>query len=296
VTAPLVATTGLTKRYGAVVALDDVHLAVPRGSVYGLVGPNGSGKTTLLSILVGLRRATAGTIEVGVSPDRMALVPDTPAFEPWLTARENVELARRLSAPELSTDRVDDALARTGLSEAADRRCGGFSRGMLQRLGLATAVVSDPELLILDEPASALDPAGRREVLDLVASLHGTATVLFSSHILGDVQEVCDTVGILRRGQLLFQGAIDGLLRGAAAPAYAVRLRSAPAAVLSALQAEDWVTAVDLTAPDLVHVAVRSADEAETHLPSVLAAAGARLVSLTPVQPDLESVFLELTR
>jgi ABC-2 type transport system ATP-binding protein len=295
-TAAQVETTGLTKVYGNVTALDSVDLRVPEGSVYGLVGPNGSGKTTMLSILVGLRRQTSGSMALRVDRKQIALVPDTPRFEPWLTARETVDLARHLSAPELPESRVLDALGRTGLRDAADRRVGGFSRGMLQRLGLATAVVSDPRLLVLDEPASALDPAGRREVLDLVASLHGSATVLFSSHILGDVQEVCDRVGILREGRLLFQGGIDELLQGRAAPAYAVRLRSPLEPVMTALRSERWVTRVDAVATDLLTVGAQSADAAESRLPAVLARAGARMVSVTPVQADLESVFLELTR
>lgn len=292
----LVATSQLVKRYGSQTALDGVDLQVPVGSVYGLVGPNGSGKTTLLSILAGLRRPSAGRSEVRADPGRVALVPDTPRFDPWLTAWECVDLARHLTAPHLPGERVDAALTQTGLAEAADRRCGGFSRGMLQRLGLATAVVSDPELLLLDEPCSALDPAGRREVLDLVAGFRGRATVLFSSHVLGDVQEICDTVGVLRRGTLLFQGPLADLLHGHARAGYALRLRAPVEPVAALLARQPWVTDVDAAAPDLLHVGVSDTDDAERHLPRLLADAGARMVSLVPLQPDLESVFLELTR
>ncbi len=145
------------------------------------------------------------------------MLADAPRFDPWLTGREVVELARHL------TDRqgdVDGVLEQAGLTEAASRRVGGYSRGMLQRLGVAAAIVGRPRLLLLDEPASALDPQGRREVLDLIARLRGSATVLFSSHILGDVQEVCDTVGVLDHGRLRFQGPLDELLVGAAGPRY----------------------------------------------------------------------------
>jgi ABC-2 type transport system ATP-binding protein len=293
---PLVATEGLSKRYGAQTALVDVDLAVPRGSVYGLVGPNGSGKTTLLSILVGLRAATSGSVRLGAGEGRVALVPDTPRFDPWLTAWECVDLARHLTAPHLPAERVDAALARTGLAEAADRRNGGFSRGMLQRLGLATAIVSDPELLLLDEPASALDPAGRREVLDLVAALRGSATVLFSSHILGDVQEVCDTVGILRRGALLYQGPLAALLHCAAVSGFAVRVRREAERVAAALTREPWVAAVARPAEDLLRVTVDDLELAEERLAGALASTGAPVVSVVPLQPDLEAVFLELTR
>src|SRR5262245_7552466 len=194
----IVATRGLRKEYGATVALDGVDLSVPRGSVYGLVGPNGAGKTTILGILSGLRRATAGSVVLGVDRRRMAVLPDTPEFEPWMRAREVVDLARTLVAPEVPPDRTDEALGEMGLSAAAHLSVGGFSRGMLQRLGLAATVVTEPDLLVLDEPTSALDPAGRREVLDLVSRLATRTTVLLSSHLLGDVQRVCDWVGILR--------------------------------------------------------------------------------------------------
>ena len=203
-------TTGLGKRYGTQVALDGVDLAVAEGSVYGLVGPTGAGKTTLLALLAGLRRPTAGNVHCGVDRRATALLPDTPQFDPWLTGREVIALAKELVAPGLPDDRVDGALRDAGLADAATRRVGGYSRGMLQRLGLAATVVGEPELLLLDEPASALDPAGRREVLDLIAHLRGHATVVLSSHMLADVQEVCDTVGILRAGRLQFQGPLAG--------------------------------------------------------------------------------------
>jgi ABC-type nitrate/sulfonate/bicarbonate transport system ATPase subunit len=154
--------------------------------VYGLVGPNGSGKTTLLSLLAGLRRPTAGTIELEVEPGRVAVLPDTPTFDSWLTGREVIDLARSLSAPHLPGSAVDDALARAGLTHAATRRVGGYSRGMLQRLGLATTLVGEPELLLLDEPCSALDPLGRREVLDTVRRLNreqGVTVVAITHHM-----------------------------------------------------------------------------------------------------------------
>lgn len=295
-TSAAVRTRSLHKVYGDHTALAGVDLEVATGSVYGLVGPNGSGKTTLFSIITGLRHASGGQVHVRADRGRVALVPDTPEFDGWLTAWECVDLARQLSAPDLPDRRVDEALARTGLADAAQRRVGGFSRGMKQRLGLATAVVSDPELLILDEPASALDPAGRREVLDLVAGFRGHVTVLFSSHILGDVQEICDTVGILRAGELLFEGTISTLLQGRAAPAYAIRLRSPLDPVVGRLRAADWVASVEVRASDLLSVGVSSVEHAERQLAGLLAAAEARVVSIVPEQADLESVFLELTR
>jgi ABC-2 type transport system ATP-binding protein len=242
-----------------------------------LIGPNGAGKTTLLSMLAGLRLPTAGRIDLGVTRDRIAVLPDTPHFEPWLTGREVVALAARLAGR--GEDRIDASLAEAGLADAAGRRTGGYSRGMLQRLGLAATMVSRPDVLLLDEPASALDPSGRREVLDLIGQLRGHATVVLSSHILSDVEEVCDTIGILRAGRLLYQGTLAGLLDGQAVSAYRVRLRSAAEPVIQALGQLPWVTAVTESAPGLLDISVRSLPEAEEHLPGALAAAGARVIS-----------------
>jgi ABC-2 type transport system ATP-binding protein len=291
----VVATRDLTKRYGPVTALEGVGLTVPRGSVYGLVGPNGAGKTTLLSILAGLRHPTSGDVELAIPRARMAVVPDTPSFEPWLTAREVVALARNLAGLTAEAEPVERILATTGLEDASDRRVGGFSRGMLQRLGLAAALAAEPALLILDEPAAALDPAGRRDVLDLVAGLRGDTTVIFSSHILGDVQQVCDTIGILRHGRLLFQGTTRELLVGRAAAAYSIRLRPPIDSAVAALEAAEWVTAVDRPGEDRLRVTVSSLDAAEAGLAGVLAASGARVVAIAPAEADLEHVFLELT-
>jgi len=291
----IVETSGLTKRYGSHTALDGVDLAVAQGSVFGLVGPNGAGKTTLLGILAGLRRPTAGDVRIAVPRRRMALLPDTPQFDPWLTGAEVVALARTLVAPQVPSQRVDEVLTEAGLGEAANRRVGGYSRGMLQRLGLAATVIGEPDLLLLDEPASALDPAGRREVLDLIAHLRGQATVILSSHILGDVQEVCDAVGVMRSGRLIFQGALEDLLVGRAVPAYRVHLRAPVEPAADALRAEDWVTGVEVTGVDTLRVGVRALAEAELRLPGALAAAGARVISLAPLAPDLEDVYLELT-
>jgi ABC-2 type transport system ATP-binding protein len=253
----MIETRGLTKDYGDRQALAGVDMRVPEGSVYGLVGPNGAGKTTLLGILAGLRRASSGSVELAVGPTQMAVLPDTPRFDPWLTGTEVVSLAQHLTDADSGSERVSAVLADAGLADAGQRRVGGYSRGMLQRLGVACTIVGQPRLVLLDEPASALDPQGRREVLDLISRLRGSATVLFSSHILGDVQEVCDTVGILDDGRLLFQGPIESLLVGQAVPRVRIRLRE---------------------------------------LPGELAASGAAVISFSPEEVTLERAFLELTR
>ena len=167
---------------------------------------------------------------------------------------------------------------------------------MLQRLGLAATIVGDPEVLLLDEPCSALDPGGRREVLDLIGRLAGRHTVLFCSHILDDVQEVCDAVGILRSGRLLFQGPLAELLIGRAAPSYTIRVRGSTESVAAALDREPWVQRVTRVGTEVLEVTATSAREAECGLAPALAAANAQVVSVVPSGADLETVFLELTR
>jgi ABC-2 type transport system ATP-binding protein len=288
----MIRTHRLSKTYGQTAALDAVDIRVAAGSVYGLVGPNGAGKTTLLGLLSGLRTATAGTMELGT--DRIAVLPDTPHFDSWLTAREVVDLARDLGGN--ASRPVDELLELTGIADAADRAVGGFSRGMLQRLGLAATLVGDPELVLLDEPCSALDPLGRREVLDLIARLRGEATIVFSSHILADVQEVCDTVGILRQGRLIFEGKLEDLLVGKAVPHYLVRLRAPLEPVIAQLSEVSWISGAEVVDPELIRVTATSLGAAESALVAELAAAGAHVVSLAPEAPSLEDVFLEVVR
>jgi ABC-2 type transport system ATP-binding protein len=282
---------GITKRYGSTLALDAVDLSVQRGSVFGLVGPNGAGKTTLLGILAGLRKPTGGAFTVNAR--RVAVLPDTPKFDPWLTAREVVGLSMNLAMVEGDPDAILD---RTGLLAVAGRRVGGFSRGMLQRLGLAAAVGGDPDLLLFDEPAAALDPAGRREVLDMVSNLRGEATIVFSSHILDDVQQVCDAIGILNEGRIVYDGTLEELVRGSSlVPSYQIRIRGNSDTVVEALEVCDWVTDVSCE-EDAVIVSATSAAVIEQELVRCLARTDAAIVSIAPVDRSLEDVFLEVTQ
>lgn len=290
----VVAVQDITKRYRETIALDHVTLRVDRGSVYGLVGPNGAGKTTLLGILSGLRRPSSGSFNVEAT--RVGVLPDTPRFDSWLTAREVVDLSRALVAPAVSADLVDAVLDQAGLLDVAHRKVGGFSRGMLQRLGLAAAVIGEPEVLLLDEPAAALDPAGRREVLDMVGALRGSATVVFSSHILDDVQQVCDTVGILKQGQLVYEGTLDQLVRNAGhEAAYAVRIRGDGEPLVEILRSSGWVSRVTLDA-EVITVTAASGAVLERELIRSLSRADVPIVSMGPVERSLEDVFLEVTK
>ncbi len=291
----LVTARGVRKMYGEHAALDGVDVTVAEGMVYGLVGPNGSGKTTLLSIIAGVRRATDGDLALGLPRSRMALLPDTPEFEPWLTAHEVVDLARHLVDPSIPRERVGEVLVDAGIGESMHRRCGGFSRGMLQRLGVAATLVGEPELLLMDEPASALDPAGRREVLNPIARQRGRRTVIFSSHILADVQEVCDTIGIMQRGRVIYEGSLEELLIGQAVPTYYVRLRGDESRARAEFEREPWVTGVEVVAPGELRLSVSDLPAAEQGIAGALARAGASVVRVYVEEASLERAFLELT-
>ncbi len=201
----------LTKRYGKLTALAGLNLTLHQGTVHGLVGPNGAGKTTMLSIISGLRRKTSGEITFGVPTNKVMLMPDTPDFFPLLTAREIVDLARYPFRKEVSEESVTEVIELVGLGDSIDRRVGGFSRGMKQRLGLATTLIGEPQLLLLDEPCSALDPIGRREILDVILRLRSKSTVLFSTHLLSDVEAVCDSVTVVDHGKTLYEGTVSGI-------------------------------------------------------------------------------------
>src|SRR3954449_8570307 len=211
---------GITKSFGDVVALDGVDLDVTRGQIHGLVGPNGAGKTTLLGLLLGLAVADGGQLEIlGVpvgrafaAPDGVAGFVDGPGLYPSLTARQNLAALAALRGRDGRTARIDDVLDEVGLTDVADDRAHGFSLGMRQRLGLAAALLTEPRLLVLDEPANGLDPAGTRHVHRVLTRLaaQGTAVVL-SSHRMDDVAALCSEVTILVTGRVVFSGPIGEL-------------------------------------------------------------------------------------
>lgn len=285
----------LTKKYGNHTVLDNVELRVEAGSVYGLVGPNGAGKTTLLSIIAGLRRSTSGDVTLDVKKQDIAVCPDVPEFEPWLTALEVMELAANLVGKSKTKAHLLKLLENAGLKDSVSRKVGGFSRGMTQRLALATTIVGDPKFVILDEPCSALDPSGRVEVLDMITRMSNQSTVIFSTHILADVQRVCDAVGVLDKGKLLYQGSLVDFLQENTEPIWNVTLRDGLNKVSAALAKCKWVTDVKRLTKTKLQVTGSSIDEIEQQLVYVLASSRAHVVSLEPVDSNLEHAFLHLT-
>jgi ABC-2 type transport system ATP-binding protein len=206
----------------AVIAVRDLNLRVEPGEVYGLLGPNGSGKSTTLKIILGLVSPTRGKAEIfgrdsreAASREGVGFLPESPYFYKYLTAAETLRFHGKLAGLHGSrlTNRIDELLQLVGLTSARDRRLSAFSKGMLQRIGLAQALVHDPRLVVLDEPTAGVDPAGSRDIANLIADLKRRGvTILLSSHLLGQVQEVCDRVGILAEGVLVREGAIGELL------------------------------------------------------------------------------------
>lgn len=283
---------GLSRRYGSITALVAVDLCVPAGSVFGLVGPNGSGKTTLLEIVAGIRRPSAGRVTVC---GEVAYCPDVAEFDPWLAAHEVLEVAAALLGRHVAPPAARAALERVGLADAADRRVGGFSRGMTTRLNIAAALIADPVLILLDEPAAALDPAGRAELLELTASLAPAATVILSSHDLADIEAVCDHVAILATGRLIYSGPIDTLLAQTAAPRWRLQLREPTAPTLAVLRRTSWASSIEELDGGRIEFTSSQPALVEAELPSLLASTHARVVSLCPQRSTLEQVFLALT-
>jgi len=296
-------TRGLQKHYGQRMALAGLDLSVPTGVVYGFLGPNGAGKTTTMRLLTGLIHPDAGTIEVLGRPfgrrdrrhlfDVGALI-ESPSFYPYLSARENLRALAAVGA-RTPNARIEELLELVGLRERARDKVQTYSLGMKQRLGIAAALLSDPTLLLLDEPSNGLDPAGivaMRETLKQLAA--SGKTVFVSSHILGEVQQLADVLGIIAAGRLVREGPIDELLQGEGVVRVRVAVSETAAAsrVLAGLVGED---AVPPTPGDDGWLSVHTEPERAAEVNRALATAGIYASGLE-TGSDLESLFLELTR
>jgi len=296
----------LKKYYGPVHALDGLNLDVAPGTVFGFLGPNGAGKTTTLRILTGLARPTSGQAQVaGVDvlkngnklAPHIGHLPEEPAFYPWMSPREFLDYLGRLyglSSSERAT-RTRELLELVRMEDVSNRHIGGFSRGMRQRLGVAAALIHHPEVLFLDEPASALDPVGRKEVLDLIENLRGQCTVVMSTHILADVERVCDVVGIIAKGRMLVQSPREELIERYAVPAFEVESDDpiALARWAADLGRLAWVTAVTAQNGTL-RITVKDMKKARRDLLSRAVSAGLVLKRYEEIRPSLEDVFLQL--
>ncbi len=301
---PAVELIGVHKVFRTSPALDGLSLSVPEGSVFGFLGPNGAGKTTTLRILAGLARATSGEARVlghdvaGAGGDVRALVgflPDVPAFYKWMTAPQYLRFAGSLFGLRGAAleARVAALLDLAGLA-GVGTRIGGFSRGMKQRLGVAQALVNAPRLLLLDEPTSALDPIGRREVLDMIAALRGRTTVFFSTHILADVERVCDTVAIIDNGQVAAHAPIDELRRRRGGLHRLAVEVDEPQRLTAALAGAAWLRDIVTAEDGGLRLSTDDLETAQRELPALVARLGLALRRLESDELSLEDVFVDL--
>lgn len=299
----------MRKTYGAVKALDGLDLSLEPGVVFGFLGPNGAGKTTTLRILAGLARPTAGQawikgIAVGPRSKARRLIgylPEEPRFYPWMRAREFlVDLVGGLCGMSRNEveGRAKELLALVGLEEAAERRIDGFSRGMRQRLGLAQALMNQPQVLLLDEPVSGLDPTGRHDVLALIHALRKGTTVFMSTHILSDVEKICDVVGVLDHGRLVALDSREALLRRYAVPVIEVTFNAAPEKVarwVEPLHGLQFVRDVKFSESN-VRITLDGSEQSSDAIQQLAFKAGMPILSYRHVRPQLEDVFLQLVR
>lgn len=301
---PLIQLEGVSKRYGRVVALDDLSLEVPEGTVCGLLGPNGSGKTTAIRVVLGLTRLNGGRSELlGVQPGQPefrnatrqagALI-EGPALYGRATARQNMDIQAAMLGMGDARSQIDELLELVGLSDRADSRTRGFSLGMKQRLGLAISLLGNPRLVILDEPTNGLDPSGIVEIRELIKRLpERGATVLVSSHLLSEVQLMCDRATIINKGRVVADGTMEEILASTGVgEGYRVYVRiSQTADAISALR-RAGLQVEDRGEGSLV---ARGEIEDDSEITRILAESGIWLRGLMRERPDLERVFLSLT-
>jgi ABC-2 type transport system ATP-binding protein len=296
---PAIRARGLVKRYGRITAVDEVDLTVSPGDVYGYLGPNGAGKTTTLRMMLGLIRPDAGTVELfGRNPlldgvralDGVAGFVEAPRFYPYLSGRTNLELVAALDGDGAAA-RIDAALDVVELADRARDKVGGYSHGMRQRLGLAGALLRDPRLLILDEPATGLDPAGMRDMRVLIRRLADDGiTVLLSSHLMAEVEELCDRVVIISSGRVRYEGSLEDLI-ATTAGSYELRTTDDERAVAIAAAQRG----IRQLARDGRGLTFAADEPATTALSIALGEAGVGIAALVPRTATLEELFFRMT-
>jgi ABC-2 type transport system ATP-binding protein len=296
---PAIRARGLVKRYGRITAVDEVDLTVSPGDVYGYLGPNGAGKTTTLRMMLGLIRPDAGTVELfGRNPlldgvralDGVAGFVEAPRFYPYLSGRTNLELVAALDGDGAAA-RIDAALDVVELADRAHDKVGGYSHGMRQRLGLAGALLRDPRLLILDEPATGLDPAGMRDMRILIRRLADDGiTVLLSSHLMAEVEELCDRVVIISSGRVRHEGSLEDLI-ATTAGSYELRTTDDERAVAIAAAQRG----IGQLARDGRGLTFAADEPAATALSIALGEAGVGIAALVPRTATLEELFFRMT-
>jgi ABC-2 type transport system ATP-binding protein len=299
----VIETKGLSKHYNGMVAVDDLDLAIRRGEVFGLLGPNGSGKTTTILMLLGLTEPTAGVVRVlGLDPARQPLsvkarvgyMPDEVGFYDELTARENLAYIAKLNglARDEAQRRIEDALARLGLRDVADRRVATFSRGMRRRLGVADVLLKRPQLIIMDEPTQGLDPEGANEFLHTIRHLREEGiTILLSSHLLYQVQAVCDRVGLFRRGRMVLEGTVRELALRVLGGAYRIHLEAEGPGQAIEETLSRLAGVVNVKHSDTITYELEARHDLRTEAARAAIEAGGELLSLNFETPSLDEIY-----
>ncbi len=298
-------TSSLTKKFGSAKAVDRLDLRVPEGSIYGFLGPNGAGKTTTIKMLTGLSAPTSGSMKIcgrdvtfGSIKNRsdIGYLPDVPYFYGWMSAREYLAFSADMFGLDKSVlgNRISELLQLVGL-EDNKKRIKGYSRGMKQRLGIAQALISKPKVLFLDEPTSALDPIGRKEIMEVIRKLTGKITVFFSTHILSDVERVCDRVVILDKGKVVSEDSINNLREQYAVNGFLLKVPEIRTnEILDILKKSGWVTKIEKTEDGDLKAYVKTIEKAEAEIPVILASKGIPLSKFTILEPSLEDIFMKV--
>jgi ABC-2 type transport system ATP-binding protein len=302
---PAIEVVGLTKRFGARVAIDAVDLQVPRGCAFGFLGPNGAGKTTLIRMLLGLTRASSGSMQLlghpvpserAIALQRVGAIVEEPHFHTYLTGRENMRVIAAVRGPE-AHEQIAPALARVGLADRADEKVKGYSLGMRQRLGVARCLLADPLLLILDEPTNGLDPAGIQEFREMIRGLveQEGRTVFLSSHLLDEVEKICDAAAIVDGGKVITQGSIAELAGGGGTVRHELIIGVDDVQrALAALDGWELVREAHSSAEGL-RVVLAGEPQSAAEVNARLVGAGLAVSRLEPLRVSLEQRFLEIT-
>jgi ABC-2 type transport system ATP-binding protein len=301
---PAIETSGLTKRFGERTALDGIDLQVPRQCAFGFLGPNGAGKTTIIRTLLGLTRASAGSMHLLGHPvpteraqalQRVGAIVEEPRFHMYLTGRENLRLVAAVRGPE-ARKLIDPALARVGLSDRAEGKVKSYSMGMRQRLGVARCLLADPILLMLDEPTNGLDPGGIQEFREMVRGMveQEGRTVFISSHLLDEVERTCDAAAIVDRGKIVTQGAIADLAAGGESRHELILGVDDNQLAQSTLDASELVIET-VPSEEGLRVVLAGGPETAAQLNAALVRAGVGVMRLEPVRHSLEQRFLQIT-
>ena len=304
-----IACKDLTKRYGDVLALDHLSLDVPTGAIFGFLGPNGAGKTTALRLLTGLAfpdsgGATIAGMDIATGGAalhrRIGFLDQSPQYYGWMRGHELLTFVGEIFGLRGKSlrERVDETLALAGLTDAAHRRIGGYSGGMRQRLGLAQALINQPEVLFLDEPVSALDPEGRHDILEAIASLRGKSTIFMSSHVLADVERICDAVAIIDHGRLIVSATVTELQERYAQPIFTIEPEPGQdaklAPLVNALREATWAGDV-VQEHGVIRVLARDTTLAKSEILGLLTAHAIEVQRFERGRPSLEDIFLRLT-